>query len=118
MFARSYEELKTYDTSIIEHKIPLKLEAWSFQQKIRRINRVLFPIIENEVRKLLDAKIIIPLRYSKWIANLVHIRKKNGEIRLHVNFRNLNKLSLKDNHLLQKMDQLLQRVSRFGRFQC
>jgi hypothetical protein len=33
-------------------------------------------MIENEVKKLLDAKIIIPLRYSKWVANLVLVRKK------------------------------------------
>lgn len=37
-------------------------------------------------------------------------KKKNGEIRLCVDFRNLNKLSLKDNYPLPKMDQLLQRV--------
>ena len=41
---------------------------------------------------------------------MVHVRKKNGEIRLCVDFRNLNKVSLKDNYLLPKMDQILQRV--------
>jgi hypothetical protein len=43
-------------------------------------------MIEKEVKKLLDAKIIIPLRYSTWVANLVPVRKKNGEIRLCVIF--------------------------------
>ena len=38
------------------------------------------------------------------------IRKKICDIRLCVNFRNLSKLSLKDNYPLPKMDQLLQRV--------
>jgi len=64
----------------------------------------LLPTIEKELKKLLDAKIIVPLRYSEWIANLVRIRKKNGEIRLCVDFRNLNNLSLKDNFPLPKMD--------------
>jgi hypothetical protein len=36
------------------------------------------------VRKLLDSQIIIPLRYSEWVANLVPVRKKSGEIRLSV----------------------------------
>ena len=49
-------------------------------------------------------------RFSKWVANLVLVRKKNGEIRLCVDFRNLNKVSLKDNYPLPKMDQILQRV--------
>jgi hypothetical protein len=46
--------------------------------------------MEREVKKLLDAQIIMPLRYSEWVANLVPVRKKSGEIRLCVDFRNLN----------------------------
>ena len=69
-------------------------------------------MIEKEIQKLLKAKIIIPLRYSKWIENLVVVRNKNGEIRLCVDFRNLNKFSKKENYPLPKMEHLLQRVSR------
>ena len=69
------------------------------------------PLIKKEIKKLLDAKIIGPLRYSKWIANLMVVRKKNGEIRLCVDFRNLNKCSKKDNYPLPKMEHLLRRVS-------
>ena len=65
----------------------------------------LVPIIEKEVKRLFDAKIIVTMRFSKWEANLVLVRKKNGEIRLCVDFRNLNKVSLKDNYPLPKMDQ-------------
>jgi hypothetical protein len=67
--------------------------------------------MENEVKKLLDAKIIIPLRYSKWVDNLVPVRKKNGEIRLCVDFRNLNRISKKDNYPLPNMEHILQRVN-------
>jgi hypothetical protein len=63
------------------------------------------------VKKLLDAQIIIPLRYSEWVANLVPVRKKNGEIRLCVDFRNLNRSSKKDNYPLPKMEHILQRVT-------
>ena len=92
--------MKTYDTPIIEHKIPFKAKAKPFQWKLRRRNPVFLPIIDKEIKKLLDAKIIVPLRYSKWIANLVPIRNKNSEITLCVDFRNLNKLSLNDNYSL------------------
>jgi hypothetical protein len=80
-------------------------------EKLRQINPMLFPIMEKEVKKLLDAQIIIPLRYSDWIANLVPVRKKNGEIRLCVDFRNLNRCSRKDNYPLPKMEHILQRVT-------
>ena len=78
IFAWSYEDLKTYDTSIIHHKVPLNPNVKPFRQMLRRINPNLFPVIENEVKELLDAKIIVPLRYSSWVANLVPVRKKNG----------------------------------------
>jgi hypothetical protein len=68
-------------------------------------------IMEKEAKNLLDANIIIPLRYSEWVANLVPIRKKNGEIRLCVNFRNLNRSSKKDNYPFPKMENILQRVT-------
>ena len=74
------------------------------------MNPFLLPLIEKEVNKLSDAKIIIFLRFSKWLANLVPVRKKSGEIRLCVDFRNLNKVSLKDNYPLPKMDHILLRV--------
>ena len=111
VFAWTYDDLKTYDTSLIQHKIPLKPEAKPYQQKLRRINPALLPTIEREIKKMLYAHSILPLRYSNWVANLVPVRKKNREIRLCVDFRNLNKASLKDNYPLPKMDQLLQMVS-------
>jgi hypothetical protein len=45
---------------------------------------------------------------------LVVVRKKNGDIRLCVDFRNLNQLSLKDNYPLPNMEHLLQRVTGAG----
>jgi hypothetical protein len=115
VFSWTYEDLRTYDTSVIEHKIPLKEEAKPFRQKLRQINPMLLPIMEKEVKKLLDAQIIVPLRYSEWVANLVPVRKKNGEIRLCVDFRNLNRSSRKDNYPLPKMEHILQRVTGASR---
>jgi hypothetical protein len=86
VFAWTYEYLRTYDTSIIEHKIPLKENTKPFRKKLSQINPMLLPVMEKEVKKLLDAKIIIPLRYFEWVANLVPVRKKNGEIILCVDF--------------------------------
>jgi hypothetical protein len=111
VFAWTYEDLITYDTNIIEHKTPLKENTKPFRQKFRQINPMLLPVMEKEVKKILDAKIIIPLRYSEWVANLVPVRKKNGEIRLCVDFRNLNRSSKKDNYHLPNMENILQKVT-------
>ena len=91
VFSWEYSDLKTYDIAIIQHRIPLEKDTIPLKQNIRPISPLLLPVIEKEIQKLLNAKIIILLRYSKWIANLVIVRKKNGEIRLCIDFRNLNK---------------------------
>jgi ribonuclease HI len=110
VFSWKYSGLKTYDPEVIQHKITLEKYTIPFKQKLRPISPLLLPVIEKEINKLLNAKIIIPLRYSKWIENLVIVRKKNGEIRLCVDFRDLNKFSKKDNYPLPKMEHLLQRI--------
>jgi hypothetical protein len=107
VFAWSYEDLKFYDTSIIQHKIPIKENQNPFKQKLRRISPKLMPLIEKGIKKMYDAKIIVSLRFSKWVSNLVPTRKKRGEIRLCIDFKNLNKVSLKDNYPLPKIDHIL-----------
>ena len=110
VFAWSYEDLKSYDTSVIQHTIPLKENQKPFRQKLRRVNHVLLPLIEKEVKRMYEVGIIAPIRFSKWISNLVPTRKKTGEIRLCVDLKNLDKVSLKDHYPLPNMDHILQRV--------
>ena len=69
------------------------------------------PLIQSEVKKLLDARIIFKVMHSEWVSNLVPVKKKLGEIRLCMDFRNLNRASDKDNYPVPPMEQLLQMVS-------
>ena len=64
VFSWSYEDLKSYDTSIIQHKIILKGDHKPFKQKLRRINPFLMPSIEKEVKRMFDSQTIAPIRYS------------------------------------------------------
>jgi hypothetical protein len=86
VFAWGYEDLKAYDTSIIQYRIPIKEDQKPFRQKLRRINPKFLPLIEKEIKKMYNAKIIVPLHFSKWVSNLVPTRKKTGEIRLCLDF--------------------------------
>ena len=108
VFSWDYSDLKTYDSNIIQHTIPMKPNQKPFRQKLRRLNPKLLPSIEKEINRLYKSGIIVPIRFSDWILNLVPVRKKTGEIRLCIDFRNLNKVSLKDNYPLPKMDHILQ----------
>jgi len=108
--AWEYSNLKDYNKSIIQHVIPINPNQKPFHQKLRRINSKLLPSIEKEVNWLYKVGIIIPIRFSEWISNLVPMQKKTCEIRLCIDFINMNKVYLKDNYQLSKMDHILQRV--------
>jgi hypothetical protein len=72
--------LKIFDTSVIQHTIPMLSEENLVQQKLRKIHPNLETQTKNELNNLLKAKIIFPVRHSKWVSNLVPIRKNNGDI--------------------------------------
>jgi hypothetical protein len=111
VFSWSYDDLKTFDTSVIQHTIPMFLEEKLLQQKLRKIHLNLETQIKNELNKLFKAKIIFPVRHCKWVSNLVHVRKKNGDIQICIDFINLNRASEKDNFPLPPMEQILQSIS-------
>jgi hypothetical protein len=67
IFAWKYEYISTFDETVIQHKIPLKENVKPFKHKLRQINALLLHIMEKEVKKLLDDKIIVPLRYFECI---------------------------------------------------
>jgi hypothetical protein len=79
IFAWSYEDLNTFDTDIIQHKIPLMACSNPFRQKIMKFNPMLVSIIEKDLKKMLRARIIVPLRYLDWVANLILVRKRVGK---------------------------------------
>lgn len=62
-----------------------------------------------------EAKIIARIRCSNRVSNLVPTRKKTSEIRLCVDLRNINTVSLKYNYRLPQMDHILQRLVRSTR---
>ena len=56
----------------------------------------MIPEIEKEVNKLIEAVFIRDVKYPTWIANIVPVMKKNDQLRVRVDFRDLNDVFLKD----------------------
>lgn len=52
--------------------------------------------IEAEVDKLVKPNIIREVPYSIWLENLSPIKKKNGQIRVSIDFKELDKACPKD----------------------
>jgi hypothetical protein len=103
----TYEDLRNYDTNIIHHVIPLKEYVNTFKKKLGNVHPNLESLIHKELKKLLDAMIIIKVHHFSWVLNLICVRKIYGEIRLYVDFQNLNQAYHKYNYLVPSMEHIL-----------
>ena len=65
VLAWTYDDLKVYDTHSIQHVIPVKENEKPFKEEMRRIKPLLFPLIQKEIKKLFEEKIIVSLRFTK-----------------------------------------------------
>ena len=95
------------DRSLVEHRLPVKLEFHPFQQPLRRMSKEIELKVKEEIEKLLKAKFIKPMRYVQWLANIVSVMKKNGKLRVCVDFRDLNVVTPKDMYVMPIADMLI-----------
>ena len=56
----------------------------------------------------MKAKFIRPTKYVQWLANIVHIMKKNGKLRVCVDYRDLNVTTSKDMYTMPIADMLVE----------
>ena len=74
----------------MQHRLPLNLECSPVKQKLRRMKPKMSPKIKEEVKKQFDAGFLVVARYPKWVSNIVPILKKDGKVRMYVDYQDLN----------------------------
>ena len=84
---------------LIPRNIPLNIRPYRYpySQKIE---------IEHMVAKMLEARIIWP-KQSSFSAPVVLVHKKDGSWHMCLNYRELNKLTIKDKFPIRDIDELL-----------
>lgn len=112
VFAWSYQDMPGLDTSIVEHKLPLKPEFPPIKQKLRRMKPEISLKIRDEVKKQFDAGFLAVAKYPQWIANVVPVPKKGGKVRMCVDYRDLNRASPKDDFPLPHIDMLVDNTAQ------
>uniref|UniRef100_A0A2N9HJZ6 Uncharacterized protein n=1 Tax=Fagus sylvatica TaxID=28930 RepID=A0A2N9HJZ6_FAGSY len=78
--------------------------AWSYQDMPGLDTDI---VIKEEVEKQLKAGFLSTVTYSDWVANIVPVPKKDGKVRMCVDYRDLNRASPKDNFPLPHIDTLV-----------
>ena len=72
--------------------------------------------IVKEVQKLLTTGFFKPIQHLRWLSNIVPVKKKNGQIRCFVDFRNLNWTCRNDEFPMPNMDLLIDSAASIAMF--
>ena len=51
--------------------------------------------MKEEIQKQLSVGFISTVEYPEWLANVVHVPKKDDKVRVYVDFRDLNKKEMR-----------------------
>ena len=68
--------------------------------------------MKEEIQKQLSVSFISVVQYPEWLAIVVPVPKKDGKVRVYVDFRNLNKASPKEDFPLPHIDMLVDSTAR------
>ena len=84
------------DPQVAMHRLNINPDIKPVKQQQRRFRPEIMEAIQSEVRKLIDSGFIREEQHPDWVANIVPVAKKNGKIRICIDFRDLNEACPKD----------------------
>ena len=111
VFAWSFEDMKGLDPAFCQHQINLHKDAKPVQQRRYRLNPNYAIKVKEEIDKLLKVGFIRPVKKSTWLSPIVVVPKKNGKIRVCVDYRKLNAATVTDAFPLPFTDGILDAVA-------
>jgi hypothetical protein len=91
-------------------RIPSKLGAKPFKKRPYRLNSIYKEKVNIEPNRMLEARIIEPVKELEWIIPMVVQYKKTGEIRIYVDLKKLNDSCLHDPFPTPFTDEVLDNV--------
>ena len=111
VFVGSYEDMLEIDTDIVQQCIPTDPTMKPIKQNLRRMKLELTFKIKEEVEKQYNARFLRVVNHLGWLANVVLFPKKDGKVKMCVDFRDLNKASPKNDFPLRHIDVLVDNIA-------
>ena len=71
-------------------------------------------MVTNSIKRLLKASFIRTAQYVQWLSNIVPTIKKNSQVRIYIDFRNLNLATPKDEYIMPIVDMLVDTIANNG----
>ncbi|XP_040361811.1 uncharacterized protein LOC121049215 [Rosa chinensis] len=106
-FAEKYEDMPGLSPDLVCHQLPTLAEKRPVKQEPRRMNSETQILVKEEVEKMHKSGIIRVAKYNQWLSNIVPVRKKNGKLRVCVDYRDLNLATPKDVYPMPVADMLI-----------
>lgn len=107
VFAWNYDEMPGIDKDLVEHNLNISPGMKPVKQAPRNYAPEVETQIKEEIKKLLEVGFIKPIQHPTWLSSIVPVKKSNGQLRICVDFRDLNKACPKDMYPLPNIDTLV-----------
>jgi len=78
-FTWNYEDMPGLNPQIAMHRLNINLDSKPVKQQ-RWFRLDIMKAIKSEVKKLIDSGFVRKEQHLDWVANIVHVPKKNGNI--------------------------------------
>ncbi|GKV17036.1 hypothetical protein SLEP1_g27591 [Rubroshorea leprosula] len=111
-FAWDYSKMPGLDRKLVEHKLPIAEGFRPCKQPPRRMPTEVTLKVKEEIERLVKVGFIRTCRYVDWLSNVVPVLKKNGKLRVCVDFQNLNLATPNDEYPMPIADLLVDGVTR------
>ncbi|KAM2398970.1 hypothetical protein ACFXTH_035589 [Malus domestica] len=104
-FAWHYTEMSGLDSTLVEHRMPIKEGYKPVKQAPRRMSKEIEKKVKEEIERLVKAGFVRPAKYVEWLANIVPVLKAiTNAVRCCVDFRNINGATPKDEYPMPMAD--------------
>ncbi len=113
MFVWFYKDLKDIPLELAQHKIELDTSIPPTHQARYRLNLNYVIDVKHDIDKLLATRFIQPIEEATWLSPIVTMPKKNGKLKICVDFKKLNKETKKNPYLLPLSDEVLNTIARY-----
>ncbi|MBT0984577.1 hypothetical protein KJ032_26445, partial [Salmonella enterica subsp. enterica serovar Typhimurium] len=74
-FAWHYTKMPGLDSTLVEHRMPIKEGYKPVKQAPRRMSKEIEEKVKEEIERLVKAGFIRPAKYVEWLANIVPVLK-------------------------------------------
>ncbi|MCO5563630.1 hypothetical protein L7F22_017277 [Adiantum nelumboides] len=112
VFAWEHIDLKGVDPKVCQHRIPLKPDARSIKLQRYKMDPSYVKKVKEEIDNLLKARLIIEVESNDWLFPIEVVSKKNGKLRVCVDYRKLNVQTIKDPFPLSFSNMMLDEIAR------